>query len=63
MVDKLNNNVDVGDFMIFSAGKSVEVYEVLKTRNGRISSWDEVYVNVGSSKKWKYARDGIKLNR
>lgn len=63
MVDKINQEVNVGDSMIFSAGKTVEIYEILKVRvDTRNSSWDEVFVNVGASKKWKYACDGIKFS-
>ena len=55
--------VKVGDKMIFSAGKSVEVYEIEKIRPvGRMSTnLYEVFVNVGSSKKWKFSKDGIKF--
>jgi len=58
-VDKLGREIQVGDKMIFSAGKEVAIYEVLKIRERRIQSQNELYVNVGSSKKWKQARDGI----
>ena len=60
--DKLDLEVFVGDLMIFSAGKKVGLYEVLKIRERKPDSQNEVYVNVGSTKKWKQARDGIKYN-
>ena len=59
--DKLGNEISVGERMIFSAGKEVEIYEVLKTRTDtRNRAWSQVYVNIGSSKKWKEAVNGIK---
>jgi predicted proteasome-type protease len=64
ILDKLNNEIVVGDQIIFSAGKSVEIYEILKIRENTINSaWSEVYVNIGDSKKWKQAIDGIKFNK
>jgi len=61
--DKEGTEVNVGDLMIFSAGKSVEVYEILKIKeDSRNSSWTQVYVDVGSSKKWKQSINGIKKN-
>jgi hypothetical protein len=64
ILDKLNNEIVVGDQIIFSAGKSVEIYEILKIRENTINSaWSEVYVNIGASKKWKQAIDGIKFNK
>jgi len=59
--DKLGNEISVGNQMIFSAGKEVEIYEILKTRtDNRNDAWSQVYVNIGSSKKWKEAVNGIK---
>lgn len=61
--DKLGNSIVVGDQMIFSAGKEVEIYEILKVKEDiRNDAWSRVYVNVGSSKKWKEAVNGIKYN-
>ena len=56
MIDRLGNEIEIGSIMIFSAGSSVEAYEILKLKEGRL---DKVYVNVGSTKKWKIASDGI----
>lgn len=58
--DKLGQEINIGDMMIFSSGKDVSIYEVLKILKGRIPEQDKLYVNVGASKKWKYAVDGIK---
>ena len=55
--DFLGNNINVSDLMIFSAGKSIGIYEVEKIRERR--RYAEVYVNVGSSKKWKNSFNGI----
>lgn len=61
IVDQLGQEVSVGCKMIFSAGKEVKIYEVLKVKkHPRSSAWDEVFVDVGASKKWKFACDGIK---
>ena len=61
--DKVGNSIVVGDQMIFSAGKEVEIYEILKVKeNSMNNAWSQVYVNIGSSKKWKEAVNGIKYN-
>jgi len=61
--DKLGNEIFIGDTMVFSAGKSIELYEVLKLKEDtRNSAWSKVFVNVGSSKKWKEAVNGLKHN-
>ena len=61
--DKVGNSIVVGDQMIFSAGKEVEIYEILKVKvNSMNNAWSQVYVDIGASKKWKEAVNGIKYN-
>jgi len=55
-MDMFGRTINVGDYVVCSAGKNVEVYEVLKVkRNNR--GYTKIYVNVGSSKKWKSSID------